>query len=228
MKGLLDYKSPALQDLLSEDVKSALRDVGKARTYCNGELIYCEGDDAREMFIIHSGGIQVGRLSSDGKEMTYAVLGAGQQVGLVGMMLGQREQTASAIDDTRVSVISKDAFDKILQQYPLLATQLLTVIVGRYKAALQFIDDLKRLPVSVHTAVILEQLLQASEDPHVVGWSQSDIALALGTSRVSVGKALKELEAAELISLKYAKVEIPNLQKLSDWIQQQRQQLESE
>ena len=225
MKGLLDYKSPPLQELLNDDVQSALAEAGKLRSYSDGELIYSEGDDATDMLIIHSGGIRVGRLSSDGKEMTFAVLGPGHQLGLMGMMVGQREQTATSIDETQVSVISRESFDRILEQHPGLATQLLMVILGRYKAALQFIDDLKRLPISVHTAVILEQLLESSNNPHIIDWNQSDIALALGTSRVSVGKALKELESEGLIALRYAKVEISDHERLNQWIKFQRAKL---
>lgn len=225
LRGLLDHKSLRLEGALDAEVFSALMAVERERRFGDGEMIFSQGDAASDMLLIHEGGVRIGRTTTDGREMTLAVLGPGHHVGMVGMMVGRRGQGALANGETRVGLISKADFDRVLQNHPRLAAQLLPVILSRLRAALNFIDDIKRLPVSVHTAVILEQLLDASEDAHVIDWSQTDIALAVGSSRVSVGKALKELERQGLIKLSYARVKVPDAQRLSDWVSQHRAQL---
>ena len=46
--------------------------------------------------------------------------------------------------------------------------------------------------------------------------------LAAGSSRVSVGKALKELERRDLIELGYGQIMVPDGERLTDWIKEQR------
>lgn len=225
VKGLLDHASLRLEGALDDESRSALMAVEVARCFSDGEVIYVQGDTASDMLLVHKGSVRIGRTTADGREMTLAVLGPGHHVGMVGMMVGRRGQSAMANGETQVGVVSRSDFDRVLQNHPRLAAQILPVILSRLKAALNFIDDIKRLPVSVHTAAILEQLLAASDDAHVIDWNQSDIALAVGSSRVSVGKAMKELEREGLIKLSYSRVEVPDAQRLSDWVNQRRAQL---
>lgn len=225
IKGPLDHSSFALETLLSDDVKQLLQKQERVQTYAHGEIIYVQGEAANDMLLVHSGSVRTGRTNADGREMTTGVLGPGHCVGLMGLMTGQRHQDVVANGATTVGFISKTAFEKVLELRPELAVQLLPMMVSRFKAALNFIDDVKRLPVFLHTAVIVEQLLDASDDPHIISWSQSDIALAVGSSRVSVGKALKELERRKLIKLGYAQIEVPDVERFTAWVDDQRTRL---
>ena len=90
--------------------------------------------------------------------------------------------------------------------------------MSRLSAALNFIDDVRRLPLTVHTAVFLQSMLEASGEAGVIRWSQSDIALAVGASRVSVGKALKRLEKVGFIRQKYGVIEVCNPADMAAWI----------
>ena len=174
------------------------------------------------MIVVHSGSVRVSRMTADGRQVITGVFGPGHCVGLVGLMSGKREQDVIANDDATVGFISRSAFDKILQSQPEFAVQLLPVILSRFQAALNFIDDLKNQSTTVLTAIIIEQFLESSEQPNVLAWKQEDIALAAGSSRVSVGKALKELERRDLIELGYGQIMVPDGERLTDWIKEQR------
>lgn len=225
MKGALDYRSMKLEEALAPEVRDALRSAARIQHFNDGEMIYSEGDNAEDLLIIYAGSVRVGRVTTDGREMTTAVLGSGHLLGLVGMMVGKRVQSATANGETTVGRVARSEVDRLLGTHPDLAVQLLPVLASRLQAAYDFIHDVKRLPGSVHTAAILEQMLDASPEPNVIDWSQSDIALAVGNSRVSVGKALKELERLGLIELKYARVEVPDPQRLTEWVTEQRNNL---
>ena len=77
---------------------------------------------------------------------------------------------------------------------------------------------MRRLPLAVHTAVLVQSMLKASGEAGVIRWNQSDIALAVGASRVSVGKALKQLENAGFILQKYGVIEVCDPKGLAAWI----------
>ena len=225
MKSLLDYHSLRLEDLLTDEIRSALVACERLKTFKDGELIYSAGQLANDMLLIHSGGVRMSRSTADGRELILGILGPGHCVGLTGLIVGKRGQTATANEATTVGLISRASFDTILAAHPQLAVQLLPILASRLRAAFNFIEDTKRLPVIVHTAVVLEHLIDASEDEYVIDWSQSEVALAVGTSRVSAGKALKELEALGLIDLQYSRIKILDSQRLADWVRHQRNEL---
>ena len=218
----MEEHAPKLTALLSPEVRESLHSSEQRKHFSSGQTIYTHGDEGKTMIVVHSGSVRVSRMTADGRQVITGVFGPGHCVGLVGLMSGKREQDVIANDDATVGFISRSAFDKILQSQPEFAVQLLPVILSRFQAALNFIDDLKNQSTTVLTAIIIEQFLESSEQPNVLAWKQEDIALAAGSSRVSVGKALKELERRDLIELGYGQIMVPDGERLTDWIKEQR------
>jgi len=72
------------------------------------------------------------------------------------------------------------------------------------------LSDLRRLPVVVRVAKHLSELAGADEGPAHIFLRQSDLAKALGVSRMSVIQALKALTENGLVAARYGKIEIPN------------------
>ena len=137
----------------------------------------------------------------------------------MGVLSGrERNQNAVAVGETTVGFVQKADFLALMAKYPEIASAALPITLNRLNVALNMLDDLRLLPLPAYTAVMLLNMIEASEVPGVVHWSQSEIAVAVGASRVSVGKALKKLEGEGLIALKYGAIEIPDVNALSDWI----------
>jgi len=42
--------------------------ITEPRTFKKGEVIYGEGDTGGKLYILHTGGVKISRLSADGKE----------------------------------------------------------------------------------------------------------------------------------------------------------------
>ena len=219
MAGLLEHGSLKFLDLLSDDVKAALESVERRLTYEDGQMIYSAGDDDQRLMIVRSGAVKMGRISPEGLETILAVFGEGHFIGLMSVMVGRkREQNAVAVGKTVIGYIQHSEFNALMDVYPEIARAALPATLSRLKAALNMVDDLRRLPLAAYTAVFLHSMLESTEVPGVIPWSQSDLAVAVGASRVSIGKALKQLEADGLIVLKYRAIEVPDAQALADWI----------
>ncbi|CAA0086935.1 Cyclic AMP receptor protein [Zhongshania aliphaticivorans] len=218
----MEENAPKLTAILGPEVRESLLSSEQRKHFNCGQTIYYQGDEAKTMIVVYSGSVRVARMTADGRQVITGVFGPGHCVGLVGLMSGKREQDVIANGDTTVGFISRSTFDKILQSKPEFAVQLLPVVLSRFQAALNFIDDLKNQSTTVLTAIIIEQFLESSEQPNVLAWKQEDIALAAGSSRVSVGKALKELERRDLIELGYGQIMVPDVKRLTDWIKEQR------
>jgi CRP/FNR family cyclic AMP-dependent transcriptional regulator len=219
MAGLLEHGSLKFIDLLSDEARTALEAVERRHTYEDGRTIYSAGDDDQRLMIVRSGAVKMGRISPEGLETIMAVFGEGHFIGLMSVMVGRkREQNAVAVGETVIGHVQHSDFIALLDVYPEIARAALPATLSRLKAALNMIDDLRRLPLAAYTAVFLQTMLETSENPGVIHWSQSDLAVAVGASRVSIGKALKQLEGEGLIVLKYGAIEVVDAQALSAWI----------
>lgn len=219
MAGLLDHGSLKLVDLLSESANRAIEAIERRFTYEDGRMIFGAGEADQRLLIVRSGGVKMGRVGADGRETILAVLGPGHFIGLVGVMVGRvRGQDAVAVGETTLGHLDKAEFLALMDAHPEIARAALPAALSRLSAALNFIDDVRRLPLAVHTAVLVQSMLKASGEAGVIRWNQSDIALAVGASRVSVGKALKQLENAGFILQKYGVIEVCDPKGLAAWI----------
>lgn len=219
MAGLLDHGSLRLVDLLSESASRAIESVERRFTYEDGRMIFTAGDADQRLLIVRSGGVKIGRVGADGRETILAVLGPGHFIGLVGVMVGRvRGQNAVAVGETTLGHLDKAEFFALMNTHPEIARAALPATLSRLSAALNFIDDVRRLPLTVHTAILVQSMFKASEETGIIRWNQADIALAVGASRVSIGKALKRLENAGFIHQKYGVIEVCNSKGLTEWV----------
>ncbi|MBO9479581.1 Crp/Fnr family transcriptional regulator [Shimia sp. R11_0] len=219
MTGLFDHGSLRFLDMLKPEIQAEIASVERRRAYDDGHMIHSRGDDGNRLMIVRSGAVRVGRVNSNGRETILAVLGPGHFMGIMGVLTGRaRNQNAVAVGETTIGYVQKADFMALMEKYPEIASAALPITLNRLNVALNMLDDLRLLPLPAYTAVMLLNMHDASEVRGVVHWSQSEIAVAVGASRVSVGKALKKLEGEGLIALKYGAIEIPDVDALSEWI----------
>ncbi|WP_068312204.1 Crp/Fnr family transcriptional regulator [Polycladidibacter hongkongensis] len=219
MAGLLDHGSLKFLDLLSPKSKAAFAAAEHRHTYQDGRTIFSPGDDGDRLLIVRSGAVKMGRFSPSGRETILAVLGEGHFIGIMGVLTDRkRSQNAVAVGKTTIGYVHKADILALMDSCPEIAQAILPATLSRLNVALNMLDDLRLLPLPAYTAVFLQNMLEASEVPGLLNWNQSELAVAVGTSRVSMGKALKQLEKNGLIVLKYGAIAIPDKQALSDWI----------
>jgi len=124
---------------LPVEAKSALPSVGlelyknlslgdiERRQFKRGEVIFKEGDEARdEAFVIHSGAVEI-RRTFDGVERVVNRIGEGQPLGEMAVFRGgaTRSATAIAADDVELLVIKEERLEWLVRNRPQLALELL-------------------------------------------------------------------------------------------------------
>lgn len=219
MQDLLQFGSPRLTDLLSPELNAELNGLATRVRYRDGELIHERGDDKPGISIVHSGTVRVGNVGSDGSFLTTSIFGPGQCFGEFTVFAGlPRTHNVTAIGDCSIDQIPGPRFKRLFDARPELAKALLTVWLIRSHGLLEFYDDYRRLPLPVHMAKFLLSLSAAARDPDEIHCRQEDLAFTFGLSRVSVGKALKQLEKEKLIALGYGKIRLPDRARLARWV----------
>jgi membrane protein len=97
------------------------------RTLSEGEILFREGDEGREMFVVLDGRI---RLTHDDHEL--AVMDRGRYFGEMSLLThAPRSATATALDPTRLAAVTQHNFDLLVRENPVLVRRILEELANR-------------------------------------------------------------------------------------------------
>lgn len=89
-----------------------------------GTIVVRQGDPGDSFFIVTSGKVKIFRIDEEGITTDFATMGPGESFGEMALLTGQpRSATVETLEETRLTVIPKDKFDKILKDYPQVSTK---------------------------------------------------------------------------------------------------------
>ncbi len=119
---------------------SAFTDVGKE--FPKGTILFKEGDEGKEMYLINSGEVKLSRKTPQG-DVVLASLGFGEFFGEMSVITNQpRTITAETVTDCRLNVITKDILETLVAGKPLVALSILKKLMFRLEHAYDLIEDL--------------------------------------------------------------------------------------
>ncbi len=214
-----DFGTPGLIEALPPPLRDALQAAGVPVSYGDGQQIHARGDLKPGLSIVRAGAVRFGNVGRDGSYMATALLGPGQTFGEFTLFADlPRTHNADAVGDTVVNQVSRARFERVMDGHPELRRQLLASLASRLHQALEFIDDMRRLPLTVRVAKTFGVMARHATGPVRIRVKQTALAETFGVSRVSMGKVLQELEAARLIRRGYGAIELPDPRALHDWI----------
>ncbi len=96
------------------------------RRYRPGERVFERGTPSRDVYFVIEGAVNVVRLSSMGREITFAVLRGGETLGELGVVDGApRSASVIAVEETLLAVLSADRFVELLKAHGEIAFKLL-------------------------------------------------------------------------------------------------------
>jgi CRP-like cAMP-binding protein len=179
------------------------------RRFQAGELIFLEDDPDAGLHLVVEGLCKVYRLSEGGREHVMVTLGPGDSCNEVPVVDGgPNPANLAALEDSTVWVISEEALTRLRRRYPILNEIIAKNLAMRCRQLVQRVYNLSFLSVTGRLAAFL---LQQSDDSSKLirrQWTQDEIAAHLGTVREMVGRAFKELQQAELITIDRHRIEI--------------------
>lgn len=219
MPDLLDFGGAPLMEFASRRLRGKIRAAATAVRYQDGAILHAHGDDKPGLSIVRSGAVRFGLVDADGTYIATSLLGEGHCFGEATLFAGRaRTHDAVAVGETVIEQIDKARFDRLFDQEPDLARALLNATTRRLYSALDFMDDLRRLPLPVRTAKLVALMANSAKQDGSIACNQADLAFTLGVSRVSVGKALGDLQKEGILKLGYGKIDIPSRARLHEWI----------
>ncbi|MDD2051405.1 cyclic nucleotide-binding domain-containing protein [Pseudomonas putida] len=126
--------------LLPADVKIAAG-YFSISSIAQGEEIFHEGDAGTFMCIIHSGSVAVRKRNDDGQQVDIATLRSGRAFGEMAVLDGERRSASCvAASDCQLLNLGKDSLEKMLNNAPRIAAQIIRAIAISLSRRLRMAD----------------------------------------------------------------------------------------
>jgi uncharacterized membrane protein len=142
---LESLRSVPLFASLDDDAARDLRNLLSEKTVTQNMLLFRQGDTGDAMYLIESGRVRISIRDDDKQEVILADLAQGDFFGEMSIIDGrQRSADAHVIEDSRLAVLSRDAFLSFVRTKPDVALEMLSALTDRLRRT----DDLLRSRVS--------------------------------------------------------------------------------
>lgn len=183
----------ARSELFSAFDSESLERVLSASTTITGDrglVLFAEGDDADDLYVVRAGRVAVGRRSPDGRESLVALMEPGDLFGDMPLFDGgTRSASARLLEASELLRIPYEPVKAAIDDHPALLWDVVTLLTGRLRATDSALADAVFLDVTGRTAKRLLELAGDADD-FQLPITQEELAGLVGASRERVNKAI--------------------------------------
>lgn len=196
-KGLTDAELRKIKAIMQEE------------NYNKNEMIFIEGTEANNFYIVLTGLVKVFKTDEQGREKTLCLLSNKDFFGEMSLLdNNSRSASVQAIDQTKVFKISRDEFKKLVTDYPNISLKIIATLSQRLRNSNQQIQNLTFKKVKGRLIDNLKQLAQKYGIEQSNGVlinkkiTHQELANLVGTTRATITKLLGEFSEDEKIEIK--------------------------
>jgi CRP-like cAMP-binding protein len=137
-----------LEDLESDEL-ARISEVIQKLKFKKGDNIFKEKEDTKGLYLVHSGKVEIGKVTSDGWKQTLAVFEKGHFFGELSILEKRRHEAyAVAVENTEIMLIGKEGFEKLEKEESIIAFKIMK------KLALVMCKNLRRMNEKFLNALI--------------------------------------------------------------------------
>jgi CRP/FNR family cyclic AMP-dependent transcriptional regulator len=130
---------------LDDEAARILRSLLSEKIVARNTLLFRQGDVGDSMYLIESGRIRISIQDEDKRDVTLAELAQGDFFGEMSIIDGrQRSADAQVVEDSRLAILSREAFLSFIRSNPDVAVEMLSALTDRLRRT----DELLRSRVS--------------------------------------------------------------------------------
>jgi len=162
---------------ISEDALQTLVEGCQLSKYGRGGYLFHEGEKADGFYVVHTGAINVHRVTEDGREQVIRVFYPGESLGEV-VIVGDQSYPASAkaTENSQVIVVPTAFFRRQIQQDPDLALRILASMSLHLRYLVETVESLK---LNQAESRVVHWLLSQLEDNQKLDSKNPDYTLPL-------------------------------------------------
>lgn len=199
-----DLREIELLHGLTDGELRALEQRCRWRRVAAGQPILNPSSDNRDVFFVVEGSVRAVDFSPSGREVVYAVIGAGGHFGELSAIDGlARSASVVAIEDCVLAALTPIQFESLIRAQPEVALALLRRLARIIRTTDERLTELSTLGAMAR--VCRELLRLARSDERTGSWliapmpTQKDLAGLAGTTRETVARTLSQLSRDGLV-----------------------------
>ena len=164
--------------------------AGAVQSLPRGFVLFEEGAEPDEFYLVLAGRIAIAQESEDGRESLLAFMGPGELFGELGFLDGyDRSAQARALEDSKVLVVPYGELRLLYENHPSALWSAVALLARRLRTMDRALSDTVFLDVMGRTAKRLLEMA-GDEDEFEMPLTQEELASMVGASRERVNKAL--------------------------------------
>ena len=171
-----------------------------------GEYLFRQGEKTRTVYLIKSGKLKLVQSTEDGRETILDVCGPGEVLGELSLFQEQDEpSSAIAMEEACICCFSKQQFETLVKQDPSFALRIISYLGQKRYEVMQKQSEDSRQTVKEKVLSLFYRFANEYGKKRADGVlidlqiTQQELADMIGSSRVMVVQAIKELKAFNVI-----------------------------
>jgi CRP/FNR family transcriptional regulator len=219
LKGVSFFKD------LSSEARELVFQRMVQRRIPSGTILFRKGEQARGVYLLLEGQVEIFRSTADGREQVLHVESPVQSVAELPVFDGgPYPASGRTVEDSEVCFLSIDDFQRLYREHPEISDAVIRSLGQRLRALVGVVERISLRSVPGRVAKILLERAEGEEAAKDGGTftlpgTQSDLAHLLATSRESVARALGDLRRKGIIATEGRRVTIRSLSHLVDLAQ---------
>jgi CRP-like cAMP-binding protein len=216
------YEVPLFMALQAEDLAALANDF-RAREYRPGEIIFHQGDQSRDLYVVMRGKVRVFLLSPRGDETTIIILARRHLLGEFAIMDDQpRSATAKAISACTLLEISHAKFWRHLEHTPGLALAMCKQLTSKARWTCMYAETIAQLDAAgrlLHLLLLYNDEFGQMEEGGQraildLGLNQTDLATLVGARRGWINNILQDWRKRGLVEYEAGKIILLDLPRI--------------
>lgn len=216
MAGHEDARRPRvrLMESLSDATRALLLEGSRRREFRPGDIVFHDGDPARELHVVTNGHFSLHVILATGEEVMLRVLGVGEPFGEMALFGddGTRAATVRAMDQATTTTIDRRKLQAVMRDDAAVAGVLLELLAEKVRAGDARLLEALFVPAEIRVLRRLVEVadLYAAANAAVVEvpLRQEDLAALAGASRGTVNRILRAEEARGSLELARSRTRI--------------------
>lgn len=195
-----------------------LSSVSKLKEIAKDEMIFSEGEDARALFILAEGEVNLVKYTPEGRERFVRHVGEGETFAEAAMFAGEAYPvSAVARASSKLIAIDKGDFHKFVSDHPDASIAMLGAMARLLRHWSSLLSELSLTSVESRIAAwLIKKAKRSGSNSFKLGIPKKELAFKLGTIPETLSRNFRKLADSGTISVDGDEVTIEDLGSLED------------